>query len=53
MIHLDVLVKRADLVFDPPLEQLENTINRLVTVIVESAHELPRVSTCTIHVHQY
>ena len=45
VLCLNILVKGSDFIFDPPLEQLEGIMNRLVTVIVESAHKLPRVIT--------
>jgi hypothetical protein len=36
-------VKSPDLVFEPPLNALEEIITRLIVFIVESAQRLPRV----------
>jgi dynein heavy chain len=42
-LRLDVFVHRSELSFTPPIEEVENIINRLITVIVESSHNIPRV----------
>lgn len=37
------MVKSPELVFEPPLNVLEEIVDRLITFIVESAQRLPRV----------
>ena len=41
-------MKGTEILFDPPLNELEGMLNRLVTVIVESGQDLPRVHTVCI-----
>lgn len=36
-------MKGTEILFDPPFIEVEGMLNRLVTVIVESGHNLPRV----------
>lgn len=43
VFHIDVIVKSSELVSDPPLTVLEDIVDRLTTIIVESAQKLPRV----------
>ena len=43
MVHIELVIKGSELVFHPPLSDLEDIVDRLITVIVESAHKLPRV----------
>ena len=47
MFHLELIVKGTEILFDPPLTELEGMLNRLVTMIVESGQNLPRVCTHT------
>ena len=48
MLHVQLVVKASELVFSPPLPELEAILHRLVTAIVEAAQGLPRVGTGTV-----
>ena len=43
MFHIELVVKAAELMFDPPLSELEAVIHRLISTIVEAAQGLLRV----------
>ena len=43
VLYFDVLVKGSRIVFDPLFKEVEGMANRLVTIIVESSHNIPRV----------
>ena len=43
VFYIDLVVKSSELVFDPPLNVLEDIIERLITVIVESGQKIRRV----------
>lgn len=45
VFHVELVVKATELMFSPPLSELEAVVNRLVTTIVEAAQGLPRVWT--------
>ena len=45
VFHVELVVKAAELIFDPPLSELEAVIHRLISTIVEAAQGLPRVGT--------
>lgn len=47
MLHVQLVVKASELVFSPPLPELEAILHRLVTAVVEAAQGLPRVGTGT------
>ena len=49
MFHVELVVKAAELMFDPPLSELEAVVHRLISAIVEAAQGLPRVCTEPIH----
>ena len=61
VLHVNVHVKGSRIVFHPPLREMEGMANRLSTIIVESSHNLPRVSyytckkisTCVIYIACY
>ena len=40
---MELVVKAAELMFDPPLSELEGVVHRLISAIVEAAQGLPRV----------
>ena len=40
---MDLVVKAAELMFDPPLSEREAVLHRLISTIVEAAQGLPRV----------
>lgn len=46
MLHVQLVVKASELVFSPPLSELEAILHRLVTAIVEAGQGLPRVGPC-------
>ena len=48
---MELVVKAAELVFDPPLSELEAVVHRLISTIVEAAQGLPRVCICTEPIH--
>lgn len=37
------MIKSSELIFDPPLNHLEDIVDRLFTYIIECAQRLPRV----------
>ena len=43
MFDIGLIVKSSELVFDPPLTVLEDIVERLLMVMVESAQKIPRV----------
>lgn len=43
VFHLELVVKGAEIVYDPAFAEVEGLLNRLITVIVESGQNLPRV----------
>ena len=43
MIHCRLVIKTSELIFEPPFQDLEAIVNRLITTIVESGRGLSRV----------
>lgn len=43
MVHIGLVVKTTEPIFEPPLSNLEVLVDQLITAMVESAHRLPRV----------
>lgn len=43
VFHLELVVKATELMFNPPLSELEAVVHRLISAIVEAAQGLPRV----------
>ena len=43
VFNIELVAKSPELVFDPPLSILEDIVERLIMIIVESAQKLPRV----------
>ncbi len=43
VFNFELVTKSPELIFDPPLNVMEDIVDRLIINIVESAHKLPRV----------
>lgn len=43
VFHVELVVKATELMFNPPLSELEAVVDRLVSTIVKAAQGLPRV----------
>ena len=43
VFHVELVVKATELMFSPPLSELEAVVHRLISTIVGAAQGLPRV----------
>ena len=43
VFHVELVVKATELMFNPPLSELEAVVHRLISTIVGAAQGLPRV----------
>ena len=51
VFHVELVVKATELMFSPPLSELEAVVQRLISTIVGAAQGLPRVWRTQPHMH--